>query len=451
MTASISAIVTTYNNAPYLPEALDSILAQTLSPSEIIVIDDASTDETPAILARYAAQDARFRIERFAANSGVVTARNRGIALASGDFIAFLDADDRWTPDKLALQHAEFAADPSLDAVFGMARQFITPDMDAEQAARISIPNPTAPAYVVGGALFRRELFETIGVFEGDDRQHYSFMAWYMTARERCMRERMILPVILERRIHMTNISRSLQPQYYLRGAKEVLERTRKLDALPPVLRTIFDTQTVHKPDGDPLPLAAHIDETSCYVLQHFVKRAHPSRIVEVGCAYGISSLAIAAAAGSCVKLQHHIFDPYQYSIWHGIGVENLRRAGFDGRFTLYSEPSEYGLPRLAVSGCECEFALIDGYHTFDQTLIDFYYINRMLTVGGIVVIDDIDLPPVQKVVRYVSQYPAYRRIDIPATLTVGGITIPVSNTTRLAAFLKVAPDVREWDWYADF
>jgi len=213
----------------------------------------------------------------------------------------------------------------------------------------------------------------------------------------------------------------------------------------------MLKTQTVQTPAGERIKLHSNIDELSCSLLAHFVKRAHASRIIEVGFAYGASALAIASAAATCARIEHHIFDPYQQRAWQGIGIENMRRAGFGDRFTFHDELSEFGLPKLVEAGYQCDFAFIDGNHTFDHVLLDFFYINRMLAVGGIVVFDDEWIPAIRKVTHYVEKYPAYQRLDMPPHLTIAGKTIVVGNHRRLAAFQKTAQDERNWDWYEEF
>lgn len=97
----ISVVVPAYNYAHYLPEALDSVRAQTWSNWECVVVDDGSTDDTPVVCARYAALDPRFRVIR-KKNAGLSAARNTGIEAAQGEWVSFLDADDIWCPGLLA-------------------------------------------------------------------------------------------------------------------------------------------------------------------------------------------------------------------------------------------------------------------------------------------------------------------------------------------------------------
>jgi glycosyltransferase involved in cell wall biosynthesis len=106
----ISVIIPTYNRAKTLPRALDSVYAQTHQADEVILVDDGSVDGTCEMLAeRYPA--CRYLTQQ---NQGVSSARNLGISQASGDWIALLDSDDAWRPEKLALQSEALAAHPHL-------------------------------------------------------------------------------------------------------------------------------------------------------------------------------------------------------------------------------------------------------------------------------------------------------------------------------------------------
>lgn len=96
----ISIVIPTYNCSQHISSAIDSVLAQTYRNIEVIVVDDGSIDDTKSILKRYGSKIKYV----FQSNSGPSAARNKGIKLSSGEFIAFLDADDVWVPNKLELQ-----------------------------------------------------------------------------------------------------------------------------------------------------------------------------------------------------------------------------------------------------------------------------------------------------------------------------------------------------------
>lgn len=113
MSHNISVIIPNYNYGRFLREAIDSALGQTLPPHEVIVVDDGSTDDSGAILGSYGDRIITVRQQ----NQGVGAARNKGAELATGEFLAFLDADDFWAPTKLEKQLAKFETDAEISLV----------------------------------------------------------------------------------------------------------------------------------------------------------------------------------------------------------------------------------------------------------------------------------------------------------------------------------------------
>lgn len=140
MTA-VSIIMPAYNAARYIEEAIASALMQTLADLELIVVDDASTDNTAAIAERFATTDARVRVLRQAENAGPSAARNRGLGEARGRWIAILDADDAFLPDRLAPLVA-LGETQALDMVAD--NLLLVPDEDPG-AARAMIPAGLLP------------------------------------------------------------------------------------------------------------------------------------------------------------------------------------------------------------------------------------------------------------------------------------------------------------------
>lgn len=100
----VSVITPVYNKERYLDACIGSVLGQTYPGWELILVDDCSADASFEILQGYARKDPRIRCERLARNAGAAAARNRALSLARGRYVAFLDADDIWMPDKLARQ-----------------------------------------------------------------------------------------------------------------------------------------------------------------------------------------------------------------------------------------------------------------------------------------------------------------------------------------------------------
>ncbi|MDC0834855.1 glycosyltransferase [Geitlerinema sp. CS-897] len=107
---TVSIIVPSYNRAYIIDRAIDSVLAQTVADWELIVVDDGSKDNTQQVVEQFG--DSRIRYLRHDPNRGVCAARNTGIEAASGTYVAFLDSDDRWRPEKLEKQLRVFANSP---------------------------------------------------------------------------------------------------------------------------------------------------------------------------------------------------------------------------------------------------------------------------------------------------------------------------------------------------
>lgn len=100
----VSIITTLYNSEPFIARTIESVLAQTYTNWEMVITDDCSIDNAPAIVEKYAASDSRIRLLRLTENGGPGVSRNHSIENANGRYIAFLDSDDTWAPDKLEKQ-----------------------------------------------------------------------------------------------------------------------------------------------------------------------------------------------------------------------------------------------------------------------------------------------------------------------------------------------------------
>ena len=221
----ISVVIPVYNSERYLAEAIESILAQTCPPGEIIVIDDGSTDGSAKLVERFS-PSVNYHWQP---NGGTSAARNRGVAVARGNFLAFLDADDLWVEDKLARQFSAFAGDPTLDTVFGHVQQFYSPELDEEIKRRITIPVETMRGFHAGAMLIKREAFLRVGLFK-NDLQLAEFVDWYARAMELELKSLMLPEVVMKRRIHQTNQGTRYREARgdYVRVLKASLDRRRK-------------------------------------------------------------------------------------------------------------------------------------------------------------------------------------------------------------------------------
>jgi glycosyltransferase involved in cell wall biosynthesis len=199
---TISAIIPVHNGGRYLEEAIGSVVAQDPGVLEIIVVDDGSTDESGAIARSHAPQVHYC----WQAASGAGAARNRGVELAAGDFLAFLDADDRWVEGKLRRQIAAFGEDPTIDMVFGQVRQLREGEQWENGIAEATCdPSQLMPGIVPGTLLVRKETFLRVGYLRTDCRVG-EFVDWYMRAMELRCRAKMLTDLLLWRRIHDSNL-----------------------------------------------------------------------------------------------------------------------------------------------------------------------------------------------------------------------------------------------------
>jgi glycosyltransferase involved in cell wall biosynthesis len=189
MPATVSTVITTYNYAQFIPSAIESVLTQTRRPDEIVVVDDGSTDQTAAVVAGYADQGVRYIRKE---NGGAGSARNRGLRETTGALVTFLDADDRWLPDKLERQLAHLAHYPTVGLVTGGECQVFEwgqPPFYLRRppvgAARLypqvlvenNIGNPSL-------TLVRRACFDQVGVFDEGMRLGQDWDMWIRIVRE---------------------------------------------------------------------------------------------------------------------------------------------------------------------------------------------------------------------------------------------------------------------------
>jgi glycosyltransferase involved in cell wall biosynthesis len=226
----VSVMIGVYNAAPYLGEAIESVLAQDYEPIELIVVDDGSTDGSGDVARRFA--DVKVIRQE---NAGNGAARNRAVEEAQGTLYAFLDADDRFTPGKLTLQKAALDADPGLDMVFGHVREFLSPDLD--EATRVTL-RPPAPEPMPWTApnlmLIRRESFERVGPFTSAVRVGVT-VDWFARAAEAGLRHAVLPEVVLERRLHTQNngLRERASRSQYIEVIRQAMERRRSAAEAP--------------------------------------------------------------------------------------------------------------------------------------------------------------------------------------------------------------------------
>jgi glycosyltransferase involved in cell wall biosynthesis len=245
----VSAIIPVHNGERYLAEAINSVLTQSYASLEIIVVDDGSTDGSADVVRRFKGQ-VQYWPQR---HSGAAQARNRGVELAVGDFLGFLDADDLWIENKVESQVAALNQDPELDMVFGYVKQFISPEVEGVVRQRIYCPENPMPGYYIGAMLIRRDGFRRVGPFAAEWKIG-DFIDWYTRAKEKQLKSSILPQVVSMRRIHTSNLTlleRKKSHMEYLRILKGSLDRRRHATAA----RTTEDTDpTDHTNNSNKLP-----------------------------------------------------------------------------------------------------------------------------------------------------------------------------------------------------
>jgi glycosyltransferase involved in cell wall biosynthesis len=207
----VSVVVPAYNAERYIGEAIESVLAQTYSPVELIIVDDGSTDRTAEVAGAYS--EATVISQE---NSGPSAARNRGAASARGEFLAFHDSDDAMTPDKLAVQAGHLIDHPEVGCV--LAEQELLVEAGAElpfwvegsKVPTLMPPRPPEladePAVHPMTMVIRRETFDRVGPFDEAMRAAEDF-DWMLRASEEGVEIARLPRVLLRRRVHPASLT----------------------------------------------------------------------------------------------------------------------------------------------------------------------------------------------------------------------------------------------------
>ncbi len=197
----VSVVVAARNGERFVAQALDSILAQGWRPIEILVVDGHSTDRTVEIarsypLVRVVSQH----------NRGIGDAYNLGIAVAQGDFIAFLSHDDLWTADKLNSQMCRLLEHPEYEYVVGRVKFFLETGCVPPPGFRQELLEGDRVAYIMETLLARKTLFQKVGGFN----PHFSSgedVDWFSRAKDEKVPHAVVDRVLVHKRVHNTNLS----------------------------------------------------------------------------------------------------------------------------------------------------------------------------------------------------------------------------------------------------
>jgi glycosyltransferase involved in cell wall biosynthesis len=220
----VSVIIPVYNGGRYLAGAIENVLAQEPRPVEIIVVNDGSTDNTETIAGHYERDIIYARQE----NHGPGAARNKGLQIASGGVVGFLDVDDLWSENKLPVQLRRLAGDLSAEIVLGLS-QPMKLQIGEEDKLKFEKWYDPFCAFVVGAAVFKKPVFDRVGFFDetlyfGEDTD------WFMRAREMEVKLTILQEVCLFYRRHgsIMTLDAAERNRYLIRAFKKSLDRRRE-------------------------------------------------------------------------------------------------------------------------------------------------------------------------------------------------------------------------------
>jgi glycosyltransferase involved in cell wall biosynthesis len=198
---SVGVVVPLYNGARYVAEAIDSALAASQGAiKRLVVVDDGSDDNGLDVARGRGTAVEGIRIE----HAGVSEARNRGIAMLDTELIAFLDGDDLWPPDSLAVRIEFLARNPQADGVYGRIEQFICPTVPVERRGRLRFGTTARPVPSLTTLLLWRNRFLAAGPLRKEVGNAEN-LEWLLRARASGLTLLPLDHVVLRRRVHMAN------------------------------------------------------------------------------------------------------------------------------------------------------------------------------------------------------------------------------------------------------
>jgi len=190
-------------------------------------------------------------------------------------------------------------------------------------------------------------------------------------------------------------------------------------------------------PIKKPIKFNSGINMQEGKTIQTFIKKTPGKLVLEIGMAFGISTFHICSSLkktnGLCVSI-----DPFQKTQWNNNGVKLIRNNNLNAYHRLIKKKSYIALPELLKKKERYDLVFIDGWHTFDYTLIDFFYADKLLCNNGYILVDDIRHRGVKACMNYISSnYSQYRQIKI--------------DVSTMICFQKIREDSREWNFHVTF
>jgi len=214
----VSVIIPVCNGETYFAEGLESVLRQNYEQLEIIIVDDGSTDGTAKIAADFG-NNVRYAYQL---NSGPAAARNTGLRLASGEFIAFLDVDDLWSHNILSLQTDFLIVHPAVEIVQGLIQDLHLTVSTSDNTSSFTAVSEPYFSVSLGSAMYRRQVFDKVGLF--DEKLRYNEDTdWFIRAWDNNISKVQLAKVAYYYRKHESNMTRQNNSRHF--GLVRILKK----------------------------------------------------------------------------------------------------------------------------------------------------------------------------------------------------------------------------------
>jgi len=222
---NVSVIIPAYNAGKLLGEALESVINQTHKLYEIIIVDDGSTDNTAEVAKRFT--NVKYIFQK---NQGTASAVNAGVAMAKGDLLAFLDADDLWFHNKIETQLAVMRENSEVDMIFTLIENFISAEEHESLKSKIDLDTRPRVGIHKSTLMIRRNSFFKIGLLSVAN--NIDLLDWYARAQEIGIKEFIVREVLVKRRIH---------------GNNQTLVKKEILQEFPGIIKAILERRRSNK------------------------------------------------------------------------------------------------------------------------------------------------------------------------------------------------------------
>ncbi|WP_413854263.1 glycosyltransferase family 2 protein [Candidatus Ruminimicrobium bovinum] len=204
----ISVIIAAKNASKYIRETIESIRKQNIKDIEIIVVCDSCTDNTKQIAQEFCCKVAEVNF------SCISKTRNAGLNFASGEYILYIDADDILNENSIFALYNEFIKDTSIEAVFGMTQDFISPELSDTDKTKLKARTDNYFGMLAGASLIKRNVFEKIGTFN-ESLKSGEIIDFQIRLKQKNINIKKIPVVISKRRLHNDNFGRTNKQQEF--------------------------------------------------------------------------------------------------------------------------------------------------------------------------------------------------------------------------------------------